>query len=154
MNITINTDASFCPTQKVGGFAFWITSDIGRIKRMGGLKSVETAQDSELKCLANAVYVLLNSKLNNGSINKIYINSDCLWMFQSISYSSGNKIGRYITHTIYKIFENNHKKGVELKTRYELRHVKAHTNKLDKSRNWVNNWCDKNAKIEMKKMRN
>lgn len=38
--------------------------------------------------------------------------------------------------------------GFELK----INHVKAHSG-IGKPRNWVNNWCDKQAKAEMKQLR-
>ena len=52
MNVTINTDASFNHHYKVGGYAFWITSELGRIRQSGTLKETSDAQDAELKALA------------------------------------------------------------------------------------------------------
>ena len=150
MNITINTDASFHPIHKVGGYAFWITCDKGRIKMAGTLKSALSSQDCELKALANAVYTLDKSEFNDGSIDMIYINSDCLYMFSHIGNgkSTKNVIGRFIACTLSRILKNNPTTKTSLigKKRYELRHVKAHTCDLTEKRSWVNAWCDKESK--------
>lgn len=154
MNITVNTDASFCPHTKVGGFAFWIVCDLGRIKVSGALKEAKNSQDSELKCLANAIYTLKKSPFNNGKINKIYINSDCKFMFEKIGQGSQNEIGKYIAKTLQQIFSKNQIIGkTKQGKRYELRHVKAHTGDLSENRNFVNDWCDNEAKNEMRILR-
>lgn len=148
MNVTINTDASFNHHHKVGGYAFWITSELGRIRQSGTLKETSDAQDAELKALANAVYVLLNSEFNNGSIEHIYVNSDCKMMFPKISVKSTNVPGKYIAETLNDILRKNMNGCIY--GRISFRHVKAHTNNLTKSRSWVNDWCDKEAKKAMR----
>ena len=151
MNVTINTDASFCPITKAAGFAFWITCDNGRSKVSWTVKNAETPTDAEIKCIANAIYYLEKSKFNNGKINRIFINSDCKPCFGLIRRKSPNKIGRFIANHLRKIFKDNPRKTNDV--RYELRHVKAHTGDLTEKRSFVNNWCDKEAKKEMRYIR-
>lgn len=148
MNITINTDASFCPKDKVGGYAFWITCDNGRIKRSGRLKKPKSSIDSEMKALANAVYVLKKSNLIDGKVNFIYINSDCSHMFSLIGKKSNNQVGRYIAKTLSSILRRGREGIPNRKKRYQLRHVKSHSHTRTK-RNWVNDWCDKEARKHM-----
>ena len=148
MNVTINTDASFNHHHKVGGYAFWITSELGRIRQSGTLKETSDAQDAELKALANAVYALLNSEFNNGSIEHIYVNSDCKMMFPKISIKSTSVPGKYIAETLNDILRQNTDGCIY--GRISFRHVKAHTNNLTKSRSWVNDWCDNEAKKAMR----
>lgn len=116
----------------------------------GTLKNAFSSQDCELKALANAVYTLEKSEFNDGSIDMIYINSDCLYMFSHIGKgkSTKNIIGRFIACTLSRILKNNPTTKISLigKKRYELRHVKAHTCDLTEKRSWVNAWCDKESK--------
>ena len=47
--ITINTDASFDCQKKVGGYAFYIISDVFKIKKSGMFKKQpSTAMDAEM----------------------------------------------------------------------------------------------------------
>lgn len=147
MVVTVNTDASFCSVQKVGGFAFWIKCDMGTIARSGKIKDPQNSQDCEMKALANAIHVLKNSVFNNGTIAHIVINSDCKWMFPKIGKKSNHEAGRFIANEISKIRKNN-TRIKSVKKIYSLKHVKAHNGTPD-ARSWVNNWCDQQAKIAM-----
>ena len=148
MNLTINTDASFCPYTKASGYAVWIVCDIGRIKYSGMLKGSENPMDAELKAIGNALFLLKNSYINNGSIKTIYLNSDCTNALERVKYKSKNDIGRYA----HKIAKDILKKGGSNMIQFHKRHVKAHSQKKD-SRSFVNEWCDKEAKKWMKKQR-
>ena len=79
MNVTINTDASFCPETKASGFAYWIVCNGQRIKGSAGLKDGQNSTDCEMKALANALVILERSPFNNGNLNTIYINSCLLY---------------------------------------------------------------------------
>lgn len=151
MVVTVNTDASYCPIQKVGGYAFWIKCDLGTIAKSGAIKTPENAQDCEIKAVANAVYVLENSTFNNGNIALVVINSDCKKMFPLIGKKSQHAAGRSIANAISRIRKKN-KNITSAKKIYSLRHVKAHNGTADK-RSWVNDWCDRQAKIAMQSQR-
>lgn len=152
MNVTINTDASFCHDNSVGGFAFWITCNNGRIKMGGALKEVSGAMEAEMQALANAVHTLEKSNIIKGRVDHIYINSDCLWMFKKIGKGSDNYVGRHIANGLSRILKKGRVPAHGNKKRYSLRHVKAHTHRRTK-RNWVNDWCDKEARKHMESER-
>lgn len=150
MTVTVNTDASYCPHQKVGGFACYIKCNSGLIRKSGKINCPEGPSDCELKAIANAFYILENSAFNDGSIDFIIINTDCKSIFRHVSEKSKYHAGKFIAKAIARIRENS-TEGCN-KNMYHIRHVKAHSGIKD-ARSWVNEWCDANAKIEMKKQR-
>lgn len=159
MNITINTDASFCPDTLVGGYAFWITTDLGRYKRYGSIK--DTSRDSteaEMKAIANALYYL--NTLNFVNIDSIYINTDSMCAIDYIQGGIQNLHGKsiltkYIIKMMYDIVRksNINLNRTNLLSIFKLRHVKAH-HYTGSTRSYVNDWCDLHAKMCMKEKRN
>lgn len=147
MNLTINTDASFHPDHKVGGFAFWMVCDTGRHKQSGPLNSVGNSTEAESMAIANALHVLLNSKVPG--VTKIIINTDSK---NSITFIKKRaKVGTPYKIAYLLIRKLKQKYNVPGGLKCEFRHVKAHSGKDDK-RSWVNDWCDREAKKEMRKL--
>lgn len=159
MNITINTDASYCNSTKVGGYAFWITTNIGRYKKYGELKNTtNNSTEAELKAIANSLEYL--KRLGFVDITKVYINTDSLGAITSINNSINNLNGqsvlcKYIVKTMYDIVRQSNLRltRLGLKNIFNLRHVKAH-NYTGSRRTYVNEWCDEHAKISMRNLRN
>lgn len=89
MVVTINTDAAYHSKYKVGAFAFWIVSNLGKIMQSGPLKSgeIKSSTEAEIQCILNALYALGTQKWLN--ITKIVINTDSL---NSIHLLSGDVI--------------------------------------------------------------
>lgn len=145
MNVTINTDASFWQngdqSKKLGGFAFWIKTDSFTYKGSGIIKDPENANDCELKAICNSLYLLKKNK-DLININHLYINTDSMNSIWKIDSKEKDEVTRLIIDII-KSF------GVK---KLHLRHVKAHQHTRTK-RNFVNQWCDDMAKIEMRKQR-
>jgi ribonuclease HI len=137
--VTLTTDASYHSQHKVGAYAFWITSDLGRVKASGILKQpVRSACEAEMQCILNALHVM--KKAIAGRVEKVIVNTDSL---NSIRVFENDK-------------ENIKKYNLNWARRYrtfllcldvpiEFRHVKAHKTTKD-ARSWVNNWCDTAAK--------
>ena len=147
--ITINTDASFDCKHKVGGYAFYIISDVFKIKKSGMFKKQpSTAMEAEMMCMANALHTLLLQK-ELPSANLIIINSDCLYSFQHIKRKSKNEIGKKVADILREVRLKASFKNLVM-PKYQFRHVKAHSGKQD-SRSFVNDWCDKEAKFWMRK---
>lgn len=146
--ITINTDASFHPVHKIGGYAFYIICDLFKIQK-GGMfkKQPKTAMEAEMMCMANALYTLLSQK-ELPSAKLIVINSDCLFSFEKIKRKSQNSIGRTVAQILRDVRIKTSFRGV-VKPEFEFRHVKAHSNK-DDARSHVNAWCDREAKKWMR----
>lgn len=154
MIITINTDASFSKARLRGAYAFWIVCNAGRIKKHGPIRSkVKNPTEAELKCIVNALHTLKESGWLNSLRNHVIINTDSK---DSISLLENNKneiamwglMKKSNLHASAKFFSIKETLG---NTKIEFRHVKAHSGK-DDARSYVNEWCDKMAKMEMGKI--
>ena len=140
--ITINTDASFCPDTKAGGYAFWIVSDHFVIKKAGFFKDLSRdSNEAEIKCIGNALQTLLReTKLSTSKL--LIINTDSTNAIRMIKERT-NENSRVVNLLWKKVIK-------KVKSRVNnFRHVKGHYNKKD-SRSYVNNWCDEHAKKYMK----
>lgn len=152
MIVTINTDASFNFKHQIGSYAFWITSDMGRVQQSGLLrKKVSRAEIAEFRCIINAVHVLGLQNWKN--IKKIIINTDCLNVIHLLKKDKINikkyalaSWGTYLTIIFFTALRN-HKL---IKIPIEYRHVESHVDITDK-RTYVNDWCDKAAKEVIRK---
>lgn len=150
--ITINTDASFHPVKKYGGYAFYIVCNNFKIQKAGAFKEkCQSPIDAEMKCMANALHTLMAQK-DLPTTSLIVINSDCLFAFEKVGKKSNNEIGRKISKLIRDVRQKMSYKGIVLPN-YEFRHVKAHSGVND-ARSKVNDWCDKQAKSWMWKAYN
>lgn len=142
--ITINTDASFCPNTKAGGYAFWIKSDYFKITGANFFKDlIISSDDAELKCIANALHTLLKHDLKAKEFEYLYINTDSTSAIGQIERKS-TELGKIVSELMDKV-----KKKSESIIRYELRHVKGHSRNTN-SRSIVNRWCDEQAGIYMR----
>lgn len=143
--LTINTDASFCPQTKAGGYAFYIVCDNFRLTKSGAFKSkLEDPHDAELKCIINALYTLSVQMLP--SVDIVIINTDSMNSIRNIEKNPMAGIYKYAVDLISLIKKKSNATEVKLK------HVRAHTGVGD-SRSWVNDWCDRQAKQWMRKER-
>ncbi|MEX0597119.1 MAG: RNase H family protein [Candidatus Paceibacterota bacterium] len=144
MNITINTDASFCPLTKVGGFAFYIICNDFKIQKAGEFRTKpKNPTEAEAMCIGNAIATLLAQDLPK-EVNYIIINTDCLHAISLIkSYDGVYKKVRKFKNRLFRVVRPQ---------RIEFRHVKAHNGTPD-ARSWVNDWCDKEAKRYMRQAR-
>lgn len=151
MLVTINTDASFYYNEKAGGFAFWISTDVGRYKVSGALFNVKNSHDAELKAIGNALAFL--KKANLPDVHKIIVNTDCKFAINSIKSHGGNKVATSIHNFIKDIrryYKKHHGKWDDF---IDFRYVAAHTGENDK-RSFVNEWCDKEAKEWARRVKN
>ena len=149
MIVTINTDASFHPKHKIGGYAFWIVCDEGRFSHSGILrKEVDRPEIAEMKCIINAIYIL--GILNFKTIEKIIVNTDCLNAIHLFKKRKSS-IKKYELEwglDLANDLTNQLAKSKLSKVTIEFRHIKSHQH-TDTKRNWVNNWCDKAAKKQL-----
>lgn len=144
MLVTITTDASYYHEHKQGGYAFWITSNQGRLRLAQAFKNkVHSSHDAEFKCIINALHYLSRHDWN---VTQIYINTDSQAVIDLIENRakiipdySLNNLQQY--NAIIKLMNISH---------VSFRHVKGHKHTRT-ARHWVNSWCDKNAKAAAKK---
>lgn len=156
MIITINTDASFNKKHQVGTYAFWITSNLGRIKRSGILHhaSADSTQ-AEMKCICNALYFIATNKEATTAMKdatRVIVNTDSM---NAIHLFTDNK--RAVKK--YKLNKKSHSRILEkylyikklfIGKEIHFSHVKAH-NGTNTPAKWVNDWLDKEAKMQMSK---
>lgn len=142
--ITINTDASFCPNLKVGTYAFWIVSDGLLLKGSGIFKSLCTGPtDVETKSICNAVAILLKCDFDFSRIQHVVFNRDNV---HAKTAKKGHPVSMQLHHQIRLLSAKCANPKVS------FRHVRAHTGKPD-GRSRVNEWCDEQCKIQLKKAR-
>jgi hypothetical protein len=131
MLCTINTDASYSPISKRAAYAFWIVSNNFTIKKSGLFKGLcQKPEEAELKSILN-------------------INTDCLNAIHILTFDK-KSIKKYKLDWGKYYFKMYLKYTKNKSFKVEFRHVKAH-NDTDTSRTWVNDWCDKQAKTELRK---
>lgn len=154
MLVTINTDASFCQKNKVGGFAFWISCNKGRFKHSGPLKEVGNSGEAELMSVANALAFMLKMPQTFENITRLIINTDCKFVITVKSERPKGGKPQVKARSIKKMIEgfiaNLHINSISRNKKAlhkfcEYRHVTAHTGANDK-RSFVNEWCDTEAK--------
>lgn len=140
--ITINTDASHHPDHKVGGYAFYIVCNHFRIMKCGAFKTLpKNSTEAETMCIGNALAHL--AKMDLPKTTYLVINTDS-------KHSIGNIERSYnpLSAQVYEIWQSVIKKTSS--TKNEFRWVRAHS-KVKDARSYVNEWCDFNAKKEMRK---
>lgn len=147
MNITIITDASWCPDTKVGGYGIWIACNRGRLPAKGRFKHrVLSPLDAEMMAVVNGLHVgIANQLVHIG--DKILFQTDCTGAidhFESPVADISNK--RFIIVQTFKDLVKQFNLIVEFK------HVKGHSNGAT-PRLRANIACDQQAKLEMKKAR-
>lgn len=153
MKVSIFTDASV--RYKICGYAFYIGCRIGKIQKAGRLKIQTPKVDlAELHCIANAVYTLKHSKFS--PIEKVFIycdNISCVNALNSLARFTDGEKRKVVDEIHFLMIEVCIKHGKTMRdidTFFQIQHVKAHTNKGDKFSK-INDWCDKNAKLYVKK---
>lgn len=140
--ITINTDASFHPIHKVGGYAFYIVCDLFKIQKGGKFKKhPKTPQEAEIMCIGNAIATLLAQK-ELPKAEWLIINGDCKFGMDKIKREE-DKLSKQVNQLRQKLIARLGS------SKNKFRHVKAHNGTPD-ARSWVNDWCDKEAKKWMR----
>ena len=148
--VTVNTDAGFYPREKVGSYAYWIKAD-GLFLRGSGIFKGESKSslDCEVKAIVNALAVLFNSGYKP---EKIIVNRDNIYANKSVNIPAGNKLKTIVKQIKKRSIPNTHHRYADSgKDQYiEFRHVKAHSHTKD-AKHFVNDWCDKRCKEELRK---
>lgn len=137
--VTLNSDASFMPNTSAGGYAVWIKYRGTKITKSGRLTSCKNSLDAELMSILNGL-TIINRYIEKGwEVEKIIINTDCLGAVSKLNKSEHDDdiINTY--------------KELDLHDIIDFRHVKGHSHTNTK-RNWVNDWCDKEARKYARKL--
>lgn len=144
--VTINTDASFFPIEKIGGYAFYIRYGDTIIRQGGSFHApCNCSNEAEIMAIGNAFAKILSLR----PIPKTFlvvVNTDSLTAIRRIK-NPKTALQKKVRSLKDKML---HKMG---KSDIVFRHVKAHSNK-DDARSHVNAWCDKEAKKHAKLKKN
>lgn len=154
--ITLNCDGSLDFTQRgnlvKAGWAYWISSDIGRFTGFGRCPNCDNTMGPELVAIAKGIHFIRNHP-ELSKTKKIIVNTDCepgiSWMKTINRGRAKDKkhkgsLHNVARHHILEMGREGYKNLPDVKIEY--RHVKAHTNNLSEARKWVNDWLDKKAK--------
>lgn len=156
--VTLNTDGSLDYGAKTGkpkkaGWAYWISSDIGRFKNYGRCPDCDNTMGPELAAIAKGIYFIRNHP-ELSKCTRLIVNTDCQpaidWM-KSIGRSRDRdkkhkgSLQNVARHHILEMTRAGYKGLPEITIEY--RFVKGHTSDLTEARKWVNNWLDEKAKL-------
>lgn len=146
--VTVTTDASFDHEHSLGAFAYWISFDGGRIRHSGRLRTPpKNAECAELMAIGNALHAVLSST-QILSFDFLVINTDSTGAMNRIIYPNGNNLAEFC----FDILQAIRKKFSLPKHFYKIKHVKAHLH-TNTPRHYVNEWCDREAKIHLRQTR-
>lgn len=140
--ITINTDASHHPDHKIGGYAYYIICNHFKIMKSGVFKvKPKNSTEAETMCIGNALAHL--AKMDLPKTTFLVINTDSKHSIGNIERCY-NPLSEKVNGIWQKVIN---KTG---STRNEFRWVRAHS-KVKDARSYANEWCDFNAKKQMRK---
>lgn len=133
---TLNTDASV--KDNVGGYAIWITTDEGRIKRYGRFKvPVNDSNKAEIMAVINGIHIILQRNIKPDYLIVNTDNRTCRAVINSkLRPGSDDEFKKLAEHLI------------ELCSKFPFvlaKKIKGHT-KYKTARHHVNRWCDEYAR--------
>lgn len=148
MNVTILSDASYCPEHKVAGYGFWIACQRGKLGGGGVIiEDVEDTNAAEMMAACNSIW--------HGVTNGIILKGDEL-LIQTDSLAAIDRLEgrRVVTMTAQqeRIVAYYEKTIRRMELSVVLRHVKAHTGRLE-ARYTANRMCDIRARKNMRAAR-
>ena len=161
--VTVNTDAGFSYKYQIGTYAFWIKGTGKHLHGSGVFKEKHKGPmhkgpyEMEIKAIINALAVI--KKTDHPPIIGFIFNRDNI-------YAKSRKNGDALQKLLYqhiRHFRKDAEKRLGLKafmaaTRKQkeyaqFRYVKAHNGTPDK-RSYVNDWCDRQCKLQFEKWYN
>lgn len=151
-NITVFTDASFCSQTKCAGGALWARGSEIKFQHAFPVQGALQAHEAEILTACNAIQALLehpefNQDLSKGAATRLVVVVDCLAVKDAFEQKQV-RMSRPVAAAIQAVLQIRERLGFWLK----VNHVKAHSG-TDSPRQWVNHWCDRNAKAQMRQMR-
>jgi ribonuclease HI len=143
--VSVFTDASYCHSGRAYGWAVWMKCGGKTVRRSGQHKMhQENATHAELSAIGYGILLALKEFPKASAIHVV---SDSLNAIQIMQGKMQRRKGYEQQITAYIIEE-----ACKHDKRLTFKHVKAHST-LNSPRRHVNNWCDKAAKHEMRRMR-
>ncbi len=145
---TIFADASFCLSNKVGGWGSWCKSDRGTATSGGEILFVGDSGLAELIAVSKGIFAAVQVGVLAAG-DHVVIKTDCERVVRM--FGSRSPVMKPYEETIVRdivefMFVNDISMSVQ--------HVKGHSNSKAAPKFWVNNRCDKVAKTYMQQARN
>lgn len=145
MNVTLLSDASYCPKYKVAGYGFWIACSRGKLGGSGQiLEDVEDTNAAEMMAICNSIWHGVTDRLIERG-DRLLIQTDSL---AAIDRLHGHRVVT-LTQQQERIIAYYEKAVRRLELSVQFRHVKGHT-LCQESRFVANRICDKRAKEQMR----
>lgn len=133
---TLNTDASV--KGNLGGYAIWITTNRGRIRKYGRFKiPVNDSNKAEIMAVINGIHLIL---ANNICVDTLVVNTDnafCRDVVNKKQKGSSNQDLAQLSIQLLEFCSNFNM--------VYAKSIKGHT-KLKTTRHYVNRWCDEHAR--------
>lgn len=152
-NITVFTDASFCHTTKAAGGAFWARGTEAKASGAFSFKDADQSHDCEVIVACEAIlkiaeHLELGPMLALGPKTRLVLVIDCLTVQQVLEGKTSTKLCALARRRVNQV------KSLQKNLRFWLKinHVKAHSGQ-GTPRQWVNTWCDEQARAKMYEMR-
>lgn len=141
--ISINTDASFHPEHKIGGYAYYIMCTHFKVQISGVFKKgiPKDSNEAELLCIEHALSMLLEKDYMPYT-QHLVINTDSLNAIEEIIRQETN-IGKNVNRLWQLLIKRTRAR------KNELMHVPSHSHE-DNQESWINNWCDEESKRAMR----
>ena len=143
--VTVFTDASYCPSTGAAGWAVWMKHQ-GDTHRYSGIPKNPVKNPSHAEMVA-AVYGISLAIKNYPDARTVHLVTDLLRTVEILRGHARAKMDYEITAYNYV-----YRMAKEHNVHISCKHVKAHVTQGER-RNYVNNWCDQEAKKQMRKMR-
>jgi ribonuclease HI len=145
MNVTLLSDASWCPETFAGGWGSWAVSERQACGGGGSLKErVPSSNHAEMMAVVNALHhAFIAGVLCDG--DTVLIQVDCVAAIRSLE-------GPLRYADFYPIVDRFKKFKTAHKLKISFRHVKGHTGRTE-ARYIANKMCDKRAKKGMRDAR-
>lgn len=148
MNVTILSDASYCPEYKVAGYGFWIACGRGKLGGGGQItEEVEDTNAAEMMAICNSICYGVDRRLIEPG-DRLLVQTDSL---AAIDRLQGKRVVT-LTPQQERIIAYYQKVVRGLDLTVVFRHIKGHTG-LPEARYVANRMCDKRARDHMRAAR-
>ena len=151
-NITLFTDASFCNKTKAAGGAFWARNHAVKARGAFVIEDARKTHESEIIATARAILMLKNHPelgpvLARGESAMLIVVVDCLDV-KRVLEGRDMRLDAAARRVVKRVRAFRDSAGFLLKVNY----VQSHKG-VDTPRQWVNAWCNREARRHMKELR-
>lgn len=152
-NITVFADASFCHQTKAAGGAYWARGEEAKASEAFSFKGANQSHESEVIVACEAILRIakhpeLGKMLERGPKTRLVLVIDCLTVQKVLGGNASTRLCDEAQRLVREVEALHSRLGFWLK----VNHVKAHSGQ-GTPRQWVNTWCDEQARACMQKLR-